>query len=88
MVLSSILIVIGIVSLIYGANWLVNNFFLEQELEKSRLDRGILLILFLRFLFYFFRQMKQEKVEDILSSSGHHINVHSLFLGDAKTFGL
>lgn len=40
---------------------LANNFFIHQDTEISRLDAIILLIFFLAFLFYVFKQLKQEK---------------------------
>jgi len=42
---------------------LANNFFINQNLEISRLDGIILLLLFFGFLYYMFKQIKTEKVE-------------------------
>ena len=44
---------------------LANNFFNNQNLVLSRLDGIVLLILFLGFLFYVFKQMKADKTEVI-----------------------
>lgn len=44
---------------------LANNFFISQNPEISRLDGIILLITFLCFLFYVFKQLKKEKPEEI-----------------------
>lgn len=59
---------------------LANDFFINQNSEISRLDGVILLILFICFLYYIFKQMKTEKIEVVLYIQKSNIKIWSLIL--------
>ena len=59
---------------------LANNFFINQDLEISRLDGIILLIFFLCFLYYVFNQLKKEKPETIAHENKSNYKIWGLVI--------
>jgi len=59
---------------------LANDFFLNENSEISRLDGIILLVSFLCFLYYIFKQMKTEKVEVVPYVQKSNIKIWSFIL--------
>ncbi|TXK76431.1 calcium/sodium antiporter [Mesonia sp. K4-1] len=59
---------------------LANNFFINQNLEISRLDGIILLVFFLCFLYYVFKQLQQEKTTAILAETKSNYKIWGLII--------
>lgn len=62
--------------------FLAQDFFVNQNSEISRIDGTILLLVFLGFLYYMFRQMKTEKVEleEVTHTNSSNLKIWSLIL--------
>jgi len=59
---------------------LANDFFTNQNSEISRLDGIILLVSFICFLYYIFKQMKTEKIEVVPYTQKSNIKIWSLII--------
>ncbi|WP_146946965.1 calcium/sodium antiporter [Cyclobacterium qasimii] len=59
---------------------LANDFFINQNAEISRLDGFVLLLSFVFFLYYIFKQMKTEKIEAITYIQKSNSKIWSLML--------
>ncbi len=59
---------------------LANDFFINQNSEISRLDGIILLLSFVSFLYYIFKQMKTEKIEVVPYVEKSNFKIWSLIL--------
>lgn len=59
---------------------LANDFFINQNSEISRLDGIILIVSFVCFLYYIFKQMKTEKIEIIPYTKKSNIKIWTLIL--------